>query len=479
MKLQKPLAILAGASLLSLAQQTVADNHTDVAQLASKVKQLEQQLSQMQKGQSLTGSAKGSRTTRLKENRRTTFTSKLGGMPVATSPYLGQQTSFDGSHLLVMYPSVNEDLRLLHYRRHAEDSLNTMHVPQPDEPFIKLSGSLEGLASANRGFDSTKSNDVDLDTANLAVMMGVSRYVTGFLTFDYNSGESKDDIRRAAHSNVFMNKGFITIGNLNEFPLYVSFGQMYPAFGRYSSAMVTAPLTLRLGRFRNRAISLGYSSQDGTGFYGSVFAFKGETRVVGEESKVNEGGANLDYVFDAGKVHADIGVSYVSNLAESYTLTHDDNFGAGKGEESLQKRVAGGDIHALVMAGPVRLLAEYVTALEKFDQADLTYRDKAAKPRALQVELGYDFNIDKLPSNFSIGYNQSYQSAAVGLAKKSYLAVFNTSVLKDTMQALEFRHDVEYNEVAGSAKLNGVDEQVGANTGRHSNTVSLLFGIYF
>ena len=478
----KSLAVLTTASLLAFAQTATADNHQDVAKLAKQVQQLEKQtrqlkrqLNHMQKG-GLSASPKRSHTA-VDVPRRSTFTSRLGGIPVATSPYLGQQTNFNGGHLLVMYPSVNEDLRLLHYRRHAEDALNTRHVPQPDEPFIKLSGRIEGEGGATRDFNRTKSNDVNLNNAELAVLMGVNPYVTGFFTVNYDASKKDSDDRRAKNGNFYLKKGFITIGRLNKSPFYATIGQTYPAFGRYSSAMLSSPLTLELGRIHTRMFAIGYSAQDALGVYGSAFVFKGDSEIVGHGDKVHEGGANLDYVFEAGGFHSDIGASVVTNIGESETMSADNVFGKVR---SMQRRVPGLDVHALIKKGPVALIAEYVAATRRFDAQDMTFNNKAAKPAAYHVELGYNFDIYSHPSNIAVGYSASRQALALGMPKKRYIAAFNTSVFKDTVQTIEFRHEKEYPGTDSANLGSGVGAgQHDAQSGRHLNAVIGRFGIYF
>ena len=59
-------------------------------------------------------------------------------------------------------------------------------------------------------------------------------------------------------------------------PLYLTAGQFYMPFGRYSSAMVSDPYTKVLGRTLARGIELGYTQQSTNSFHAEVYGFQGE-----------------------------------------------------------------------------------------------------------------------------------------------------------------------------------------------------------
>ena len=67
--------------------------------------------------------------------------------------------------------------------------------------------------------------------------------------------------RRISNSRVFLDRGFIIIGNFNRSPIYGSLGQMYVPFGRYGSNMISLPLTYFIGKTKARAISVGLAPQ--------------------------------------------------------------------------------------------------------------------------------------------------------------------------------------------------------------------------
>ncbi len=419
-------------------------------------------------------------------DKRNQFTSRLGGMPVTTSPYLGVQSRFDAGDLLVMVPSVNEDLRLLYFNKNIESTLLQAHQELPSSPYIKISGKAEGITQAVRNHKPKgSSNDIDLDEAEIDLLMAINPYVTGYLALSYDSSVTNPARTpvRTQSSRIFLKKGFMTVGNLNRSPFYGSVGQMFVPFGRYASAMISSPLTLALGRTHARALLLGYDSSGGTvGPYASVFAFKGDTAVHNtRQNKVQTVGVNADYLIDTHGVNADVGVSLINNLADSEGMQRNYVFGnsvvAGQSVhgEAIDHRVGAFDIHVRANMQDVFVLAEYVAAAKAFSVNDLTYNNHGAKPTALNTELGYNFSLGDYPSSVAVGYGQTNEALDLGLAKQRYVAVFNTSLFKSTIQSVEFYHDRNY-KASDTSRLRALDT---SPYSRAQNAVTAKFGVYF
>ena len=96
---------------------------------------------------------------------------------------------------------------------------------------------------------------------------------------------------------------------------------------------------------------------------------------------------------------------------------------------------------------------------------------------ALQAEGIYTFKMLHKPAAFSIGYNWAGQSLALQVPQQRILAALNISWWRDTVEALEFRHDIDYSASDTSSGINAITPTNG--TGKSSDTVSALLAVYF
>ncbi len=134
-------------------------------------------------------------------------------------------------------------------------------------------------------------------------------------------------------------------------------------------------------------------------------------------------------------------------------------------------------MHANINIDAFAFIVEWVGATKNFRSQDLSFNNNGAKPSALNAEVAYTFKVGHKPASVGAGYGQSRQALALGMPKKRYDAVFNISLWRDTVQSIEYRHDVDYavgsqgNGRGGTTAING--------SGRRSDTVSAQFGLYF
>jgi hypothetical protein len=411
------------------------------------------------------------------------------GTPVISSPYIGINSEYNASDLVVNQPYVNEDLYLLQQQKQIFAYFHKNDYPIPTTPVVNLSGKIESQIFHTSHFDNFQNNaatDINLTGIELDTEILVNQWTTGLIAFVYDNSPPNMSPRRIDNSNVFLERGFLTIGNLAKFPMYGTIGQFYVPFGQYSSAMISDPFTKTLGRTKARAVALGFSKKfDAENNLNlAAFVFRGPSRTSIENRGLHNYGANVDYTFTKPKWNIDVAGSYIRSIADALGMQHNGNseapgnfrgFATNEATELLNP-VPGVDTRGTLGIGAFSLTGEYVTASRSFSQKVLSFDERGAKPAAFHTEAAYKFNVLEKPSAVIIGYDQSKDALGLLIPKKRYIATVSTSIWKDTIESLEFRHDIDYSvtDVAIGQRLNPIN-----GTGKSGNTLTLQIGLYF
>lgn len=390
---------------------------------------------------------------------------------VTIGSYLNADSLYNGSDLVINIPSVRESARLLLRQVRVDNQCVKLGIPLPKYPRLVFSGNLAGQYVSAETYQGSSVNNINFSGAELDTYVQVSPWISGYMALDYDSNELRNG------SRVFLNRAFITVGDLNRAPVYGVVGQIYVPFGRFSSAFITAPTTLALGRTRARAIMLGLQQTGDNAGYGEVYGFQGLTEQINTNNTTDEWGADVGYTFKLTHlVSGYIGVSYMSNLADSQGaqstvfLTN----------ESLDHRVPAGDIYGSFAVQPFVVIAEYVTAFSQFHTNDAPFANHGAKPHTYHIELDLTFNTLSKPSSIGVGYDRSQEALAFGLPKERIAAVYNINIWKDTNLALEYRHDNNYPSFDATTTGNKpTSSAVVADLGRSDNVFTFEFDLYF
>ena len=456
--------------------------------LENQVRVLKSQLDQMQ------NKGKGSVP---EDNNKFQFNSLLEmyahGPAVVTSPAFGVRRAADGhSDLMVKLPSMNEDLVLLETRQKMDNYATEKGIPIPTRPIIALSGGVEGVVNVitNDRYSTTTKSDINLSMAELDVIAEAGPWATAAMIINYEDKKdsaSADSVTRWNNSRIRLDRGWLTIGQLNRSPVYFSIGQVYAPFGSYNSNMVTTSSTQILGRVKDRMVTLGY---DQFGVYAQVYGYAGETKPTSSEI-IKHGGFNLGYRYDCENFGMEIGAGVIGNLAESQGM-QDNIFGKPKttvdgvitrGDERMTSRVYGLNGHAkATFYDTVTLLAEYIGASKSFDQTDLMFNKHGAKPMALNVEGSVNFNTVGRPSSIFAGYGWTNQALLLAVPKQSFFAGYSVSPIKYVLAAVEYRYDINYNNSDTSDSTGNFGRNIptsGPGASRHNNIVTAKIGVYF
>ncbi len=223
-----------------------------------------------------------------------------------------------------------------------------------------------------------------------------------------------------------IDEGTIALSNIAGIPLSLTAGQMYLPFGKFESNMISDPLTLEIGEIRESTVAIGYELD---GIYGSYYMFNGNSENSADDN-ASDFGLNAGYTTNT----LDIGFSYLSSFAETDTM-QDSVSSAGD-------NVPGGmGLHAIVNMGPVQLIAEYITAIEKFDAADFAFESNASKPSAYSAEIAYTLNFMGKETTMAASVQGTKEAASAGLAESRIMLGLSTVLNDNTSLSLEFMNE--------------------------------------
>jgi hypothetical protein len=489
--IRKITLVLAAAGVLGCSSSVFAESTSTKATLQQEIKTLQAQLAALEtkvnKNQS--ASAKSSKTSTvgfsntLPESTQTT--PLIAPSNVLVANYVGVEPRFDGFNLIVNNPGVNNDVALLKLRKSEINAYEQSGQTYTGEPKVIFSGEVEGSSVYTTPYNTTPAGtNFNLTDAELDTFIEGNRWVSGFMTFTYNSG-SDGEVNAVNNSELQLGQGYVTIGDLTTSPFYGSIGQMYLPFGRYTNFIVSSPSTKTLGRIQTRAINVGYHSTDAeVAPFAAVYGYQGATEIDGNPASnddVEDYGANVGVNFAKGDYSATLGTSYTSSIASSSGLQGNGSAGSGFAQnstsEQLANRVPGVDINSLVSYKDYTLLAEYVEATKEFDASDLSYNGHGAQPKALDIEAAYSFELWR-PSYVAVDYGQSWQSLSLGVPAKNYGIVYSTAILRNTSLTLELMHNIGYSN-SDSAELDGQATSNNAGQGESYNSASLRFDLFF
>lgn len=401
-------------------------------------------------------------------------------------PYLNKDAIFDGSKLIINVPTVREDSRLLAQQYQLIQECHELDIPTPDLPRLTLTGKLESQISYGSAYTGGLQKDNIFNGAELDAYVQGNSWVSGYMALDYAPDEHRYG------SRLFMNRAFIAIGNLSQFPFYISIGQVYIPFGRYSSLMVTAPVTQALGRTKARTLTFGYYQKMGKNnnvLHTEVYGFQGlsNNNNLARSNQNNEWGTDVGYEFDNGcRLSGEIGAGYISSFVDFQEIQDKMLFNI----ENIRHHVPALNVYGTLAINPVVFFTEYVGAMRSFDVNDIisiSFTNQGARrrrPTAFHTEASYRFRTGSKTSSIGVGYGHTSQALALGLPQDRYSIFYNINIWRDTNLALEYRHDINYRDSAivsltGNPMPDAVPVNVVTDFGKIDNVVTAQFDLFF
>lgn len=317
---------------------------------------------------------------------------------------------------------------------------------------VELTGLIEIEAFKAKDFNDDDSSDIALATVEIGLNAQISEWSMAHVLLLYEEGEEDN--------HLIIDEGTITLGNTEKFPVYFTAGRMYLPFGFYESAMISDPLTLELGEINDSAVQIGFNS---SGFYGSVYGFNGDINETGKDDEVDSWGVNAGYVYEAEGFALDVGMDWLNNLGDADSVG---DYLEESNITAIRDYVNGYAVHAVFDISPLRLIGEYVAALDEFEQTEIDFDNQGAKPEAMSFEVNYTTELFSRETVFALGYQNTEESLQLGLPEERYLGAVRIGLFDRTTLALEYLIDEDYDEGEGG-------------TGEDANAATIQLAVEF
>ena len=328
---------------------------------------------------------------------------------------------------------------------------------------MTIGGVIEVVSSQtdSDGWTGEKAGDIVLDTFELGIEASATEWVSGSILFLYED---------AGDDNLLVDEAYVTIGNADETPWYVSAGRLYVPFGNFSSNMISDPATLTLAETREDVVQLGFDTE--VGFYGSAYLFNGDAEkaksnyAAVDNNTIDNYGLNLGYVMENDDLSLDLGIGYINNIATSDTLQDAvDGNTLCAGNACIKDYVAGMSLYAVASFGQFNLIGEYVSAMDEFEANEISgISADELKPAAWNIEAAYHFALAGKDATVALGYQKTrdlyLDAETTDLFEKAWLASLSVAIYENTTLAAEWRHAEAYNEVEAAVGADYEDEDL-------------------
>lgn len=400
-------------------------------------------------------------------------------------------------------------LKLLQERQKAGKAWQKLTAAER-YPEVEIGGNIMGSVSANRSYHNTNSSSVNLSGTTVSIALAADSWVTGLIKLLYDSGRSPDYNSMSygiGNSRILLSNATVTAGNLTKSPFYISAGQMPVPFANVSAALPN--LTSRLGKSIQRALLAGFQQPGtATGFNAAIYSFRGDSRIY-PEKRMNNGGANIGYIFANKALKIESGASVIANIADSAGMQNtrapfilfdnwideeeladdfDDvpepiagsfaGFGKTAASEILVHRVPGIDIYSKITLKDFSILGEYTGAIRAFDMDNLQFNEHGARPQAYSFETTYKVKLWHYQTTLAAGYSHSYQALPLNMPEQSLSFGIRAALTKYLSGGLIYRHDKNYG-IGNFAYGQGLPVLADSVLGRSSNSLTAQLGFKF
>jgi hypothetical protein len=324
---------------------------------------------------------------------------------------------------------------------------------------VELSGTIEVEANyTDMDYDDPatadeESSDLELATAELGIDVGITDDIKGHLLFLYEDDEDvviDEAIIHFRAAEVCEPDETCTA----PFPWYASVGKLYVPFGYFESHFISDPLTLELGETRETALVAGLAN-DWLNVAAGVYN--------GDVEETNESDNHIENLVATARLTLPpdliegfglmMGVSYVNSIADSDGLEGDDGVGGALG--TVDDYVGGFSAFASAsMMDRVFFEAEYLGAIDDFEDGELAFGAGKREPKAWNFELAFAATEDV---TLGVKYEGS-DDCGDFLPEEQYGAVISYGLAENVGVSLEylygeFENDDERNQLTSQLAI--------------------------
>lgn len=246
---------------------------------------------------------------------------------------------------------------------------------------------------------------------------------------------------------------------------FVSAGKKIVPFGHFTTYLVTDPLSLSFAESRENVFELGVEK---SGFMASAFVFKGSKKRAGQDDKIRDGGASLNYENSVSKLDYKIGTYYLTSLAETDALQKKVG---GSLSSNYKSKIPGYGYFFDLTYSHFHFSFEHILAKKAFHVSDLSFDNRGARPSVMNVELAYDFKMLKKEFIIAVAYQKTKELIAAGLPKDKKLFGFGGKISKNSDLMLELSQQTDYGKTHQSGSIRG--------TGNSTSAYKLNWRAYF
>lgn len=310
-----------------------------------------------------------------------------------------------------------------------------------------------------------------------------------------------------ANGRLGVDEAYITIRDFAQSPLYLRAGKMYAPFGENHQVYpITESLTQLLTQTRATTAQLGWVSS--YGLHASIYALDGAESSFNVSRRFNDGGdedgarsytkienwgAQLGYCSAYNDIAYHLSASYIKDIRDAEYLAALQDLARFSSVPNFPRvpsfrRAGGAAFHGSATYGPFGLAANYVTAMRDLVSAQNGgpglrgpgHHEHHTRVNAGDVTGNYGTNLWGYNTDFSLGYQRSWEAKRALLPKYRYQGDISVSVLPHTTVALEYRYDRAYaNGRRGGFNGENVERRHRRGSHNSSNTTALRLGVEF
>ena len=291
-----------------------------------------------------------------------------------------------------------------------------------------------GVVDRDQNANGEDENDISLTTVSLSIEAIVNRWVTGETNFLYEDpGFSDDD------TSLDVEEGFLTIGNMDEFPVYAKVGNFYVPYGAVlthfpDDPLMDSPVTLAFGELNERTLLTGFEKW---GLSLSAYVFNGTVEKTADDADAIDSfgfDANYTYESEPNELTLQVGAYYLSNLADTNGIS---DVVPG----TLERLVDGWAAYLSSSWGKFFLDAEYMGALDEFRVAELADENgMEAEPSVWNIEFGLNHDWWR---NLEVAFKIAGSDEAENLSipETRFGVVLNQEIFENTILSAGYLND--------------------------------------